>query len=188
GAVITSGTLDSQRRTIVLIRRLNPELYIIVRTRYIFDLDALYAAGASLVIAEEMEASVEIFSNVLRRHHVPRSVITTQAAVIRNEKYGPFLGEKLSEDRLAELQHFLTATANESALISADSPARDKTLLESGILTDTAVTVLAIVRGSEIIHRPEKDIRLAQGDVLLLIGTHADLDQSLQLLRAPTIS
>ncbi|MCB1310068.1 MAG: cation:proton antiporter, partial [Leptospiraceae bacterium] len=108
GAVITSGTLDSQRRTIVLIRRLNPELYIIVRTRYIFDLDALYAAGASLVIAEEMEASVEIFSNVLRRHHVPRSVITTQAAVIRNEKYGPFLGEKLSEDRLAELQHFLT--------------------------------------------------------------------------------
>jgi len=47
-------------------RRANPGLFILVRTRYVVDVDDLIALGANAVIPEEFETSVEIFSRALR--------------------------------------------------------------------------------------------------------------------------
>ena len=43
-------------------RRLRADLYIIVRTRYVAEIDRLYRLGANQVIPEEFETSVEIFA------------------------------------------------------------------------------------------------------------------------------
>ena len=54
-----------------LARSLSSELFIIVRTRYVDEIDQLYAAGANQVIPEEFETSIEIFTAVMRELHVP---------------------------------------------------------------------------------------------------------------------
>jgi len=59
------------RRTVAAARALNPNLYIVARTRYVQEMLPLYRAGANDVVPEELEASVEIFTNVLRRYDVP---------------------------------------------------------------------------------------------------------------------
>jgi CPA2 family monovalent cation:H+ antiporter-2 len=59
-------------------RRLRTDLYIIVRTRYVAEIDRLYRLGANQVIPEEFETSVEIFARVLQEYHVPRNVISLQ--------------------------------------------------------------------------------------------------------------
>jgi len=80
------------RRITVLARRLNPKIYIIVRTRYVIEMDVLYQLGADEVIPEEYETSVEIFTRVLAQHHIPGDVIDQYVDEIRSSGYRMFRG------------------------------------------------------------------------------------------------
>ena len=73
-------------------RSLRPDLYIIVRTRYVAEIEHLYRLGANQVIPEEFETSVEIFARALQEYHVPRNVIALQVDLIRKERYGTLRG------------------------------------------------------------------------------------------------
>ncbi|GIV05402.1 MAG: sodium/hydrogen exchanger family/TrkA domain protein [Fimbriimonadales bacterium] len=56
----------SARYTVRTIRELNPDVYVIVRTRYMSEIEPLYAAGATDVVPEEFETFIEIASRVMR--------------------------------------------------------------------------------------------------------------------------
>ncbi|MEN3000953.1 MAG: cation:proton antiporter [Armatimonadota bacterium] len=56
----------STRYAVRTARELNPTIYIIARTRYLAEIEPLYAAGATDVIPEEFEAFVEIADRVLQ--------------------------------------------------------------------------------------------------------------------------
>lgn len=183
--VISTGTPRSLDRIIRLARLMNPDLYIVVRTRYIAELDDVYAAGADDVVSEEMEASVEIFSLLLRRHHVPRSVVANQVAVIRNEKYGPLIGEKVSRSSFEELESVLAATSVESALITAEGAGRS--LRESKIFEETRLLVLGVLREGQVITSPRPDFTLNERDLVIVVGIHSDIDVALDLLKAKTV-
>ena len=49
-------------------RSLNPTMRIVVRTRYIAEIEPLRAAGADRVIAEELESVVQLFADVMRSY------------------------------------------------------------------------------------------------------------------------
>jgi CPA2 family monovalent cation:H+ antiporter-2 len=61
-----------------LARELNPNIYIMVRTRYASHVEDLKSAGANEVIPEEFETSIEIFSRVLKEYHIPNNIIEQQ--------------------------------------------------------------------------------------------------------------
>ena len=97
------------RRAVAVARRTQPGLFILVRTRYVSDVDDLIALGASAVIPEEFETSVEIFSRVLREYHVPENVIRQQEELIRGGTYR-ILRERViprGEEMLDEFEEFL---------------------------------------------------------------------------------
>jgi CPA2 family monovalent cation:H+ antiporter-2 len=75
------------RRTVSLSRELNPDLHIIVRTRYMSEVGELFNLGASEVIPEEFETSVEIFSRVLKQYGVSRQSIEQEVEEVRKEGY-----------------------------------------------------------------------------------------------------
>src|SRR6266511_2125722 len=75
------------RRTVALARELNPDLHIIVRTRYMSEVGELFDLGASEVIPEEFETSVEIFSRVLKQYGVSRQSIEQEVEEVRKEGY-----------------------------------------------------------------------------------------------------
>ena len=56
-------------------RKLNPKVHIVVRTRFLGEVDALRRLGADDVIPEDFETSIEIFSRVLGHYLVPRQTI-----------------------------------------------------------------------------------------------------------------
>jgi CPA2 family monovalent cation:H+ antiporter-2 len=62
-------------RTIAVARRLNPTVHIVARVRYVRDMTQLYQLGANVVVSEEVEASVKIFSEVLGHYGVPEEMI-----------------------------------------------------------------------------------------------------------------
>src|SRR2546430_1293032 len=94
-------------RVVSQARRLRPDLYIIVRTRYVAEIDHLYRLGANQVIPEEFETSVEIFARVLQEYHIPRNVISLQVDLIRREHYGTLRGIRLQGKQLDALSQFL---------------------------------------------------------------------------------
>jgi len=58
--VVAINDPTATRRITDIARRMNPKVYIIVRTRYLQELKPLYDLGANEVIPEEFETSVEI--------------------------------------------------------------------------------------------------------------------------------
>ena len=58
-------------RIVCAARRMNPGLFIAVRVRYAAEIEALRAAGADEVVAEEFEALIELVTRVLSVYMVP---------------------------------------------------------------------------------------------------------------------
>ena len=167
------------------VRRLRHDLYIIVRTRYVAEIDRLYALGANQVIPEEFETSVEIFARVLQEYHLPRNVISLQVDLIRKEHYGTLRGLRLQGKRLDELTQFLVGTTTDTLLILEGSPAVGQTLAGLEVRQKSGVTVIAVVRDGQSFHNPAPDFRLASGDILVLLGSHKELDEAMWLLNPP---
>ena len=163
-------------------RRLRDDLYLIVRTRYVAQIDRLYRLGADQVIPEEFETSVEIFARVLQQYHIPRNVISLQVDLIRKEHYGTLRGLHLQGKRLDGLSQFLAGTTTDTCLILEESPAAGKSLGDLQLRTLSGAAVIAVVRNGQSIPNPAGDCVLAAGDVLVLMGDHKALDQATRML------
>ena len=73
--VVAISDATSTRQAVSIARTANPNVYILVRTRFVSEIDELRRLGANEVIPEEFETSVEIFARVLHSFDVPRNVI-----------------------------------------------------------------------------------------------------------------
>jgi monovalent cation:H+ antiporter-2, CPA2 family len=172
-------------RLVAQARRLRPDLYVIVRTRYVAEIDRLYRLGANQVIPEEFETSVEIFARVLQNYHIPRNVISLQVDLIRKEHYGTLRGLSLPGKQLDELNQFLVGTTTDMFLILEQSPAVRKSLAELDLRSRSGATVIAVVRNGRSFHDLPADFVLAAGDVVVLLGSHKALDDAGQILSPP---
>jgi CPA2 family monovalent cation:H+ antiporter-2 len=167
------------RRGVQAVRALNPDLFIIVRTRYASEIDDLLKLGANDVIPEEFETSIEIFTRVLEKYHVPRNIVDAQVKVLRGECYGMLRGScsavKPAAERIADL---LAAGTAETFFVGKGSwPAR-KTLRSLDLRGRTGATVIAVVRGEESFTSPGAEFELAEQDTLVLVASHRDIDRA----------
>ena len=172
----------STRRTVHLARGLNPDLHIIVRTRYLRELDELHQLGADEVVPEEFETSIEIFALVLRTYKMPQEVIVNKAEQVRREGYA-----LLRRSALPELAHHLRggtlADAEvETCRIDPDSPAVGRTLAEVAVRPRTGASIIAHTRNGVTESNPSQKVRLELGDVVVLLGTRDQIRRAISLL------
>lgn len=78
----------STRYALQTARRLNPEVYILARTRYISEIDTLYQSGASDVIPEEFEAFIEIADRLFGRLGISQAEREQMQRSCREQHYG----------------------------------------------------------------------------------------------------
>ncbi len=171
-------------RIVAHARRLNPNLYVVVRTRYVAEIPHLMRLGANEVIPEEFETSVEIFARVLQEYHVPRNVITLQVEMVRREGYSMLRGLRLEGKSLARFGQFLTGATADTFLVQEEAPGASMTIGELKQHFQGRTSVLALVRDGVSMESPPMNHRLRPGDILVLLGSHADLDRAVQLLTA----
>ena len=172
------------RRAVAVARRSNPDLFILVRTRLVADVDDLIALGANAVIPEEFETSVEIFARVLSEYHVPDHVIRQQEAVIRSGTYR-ILRERAapsSSAALSEFEEFLRRKVIEIFYVSPASGWEGKTVADLPLENGAGIVLLSILRGDRAIIQPAPSERLAAEDKLVLFGGHAPLAAALAAL------
>ncbi len=154
------------RAVAAAVRRLQPAVHLIVRTRYLQEVPALAALGVSEIIPEEFETSVEIFTRVLAHYLVPRDAIEEHVAAIRASGYAMF--RSLSAGTAAPPA---LADINIAAVrLDAESDLVGRTLAEGRLRNRFGVTVASVQRGAETLDAAAADLRLQEGDVLYVIG------------------
>jgi CPA2 family monovalent cation:H+ antiporter-2 len=170
------------RRAVQIARGLNPRLHIVVRTRYLKEMEDLHQLGADDVVPEEFETSIEIFALVLRTYNMPQELIVQKAEQVRREGYA-----LLRRSALPELAHHLRGgtladVEVETCRIEEDSPAVGKTLEQLSIRPRAGASVIALTRGGVTESNPSQNVRLEVGDVVVLLGAREQIRRAIGLL------
>jgi CPA2 family monovalent cation:H+ antiporter-2 len=168
-----------------LARTLSRNVHIIVRTRYVSEIDELHRLGANQIIPEEFETSIEIFTATLREFHVPANVIQAQIRLLRQERYSLLRGMKLPGSVVEQLDAILTQGTCDTFLLLQHSPAIGRTLKEMHLVGGASAQVVAVVRGGNAIVYFDDDFQLRIGDTLVLAGTHGEMEEMFQRLSPP---
>ena len=164
------------RRITELARRLNPKAYIIVRTRFIQEINPLKELGANEVIPEEFETSVEIFSRLMATYMLPKDEIEKFAEEIRAGGYEMLRSLSREATACPGIETCLPDVEIRSLRVQARSEAVGKTLAETQMRKKYGVTLLAVRRGGDITTIPDPDIRFEAQDLLFVVGQPARID------------
>ena len=183
GVVVTIPDPDACRRAVRLARSRNPEVRILVRTRYVKEVETLKGLGADEVIPEEFETSIELVARVLRLLHVPGNVVATQIRLLRDEAYRHLRDPHAKAASGRRLSALVAAGTSELFLVLPDTAADGRLLAELD-LAASHVAVPAVLRDGVPHAPPEADFRLAAGDTLVLVGAHEDLARAMGRLES----
>lgn len=169
------------RRIVSRIRAMAPDTWILARTRYVREVDRLSMAGASVVVAEEFEGSIELVARALESFEVPTGAIARFAEALREEGYGAIRAPSALplDPWLIEL---LDHTDTQWVEIPIGFPG-NPTLGELDLRARTGGNVLVVERGARSHPNPRPDFALAGGDRLLVLGSAENLLRVRQLLR-----
>ncbi|MEB3185717.1 MAG: cation:proton antiporter [Cyanobacteriota bacterium] len=158
------------RRIVELARRVAPDAYILVRSRYLREVEPLLSLGADEVIADELEVSIEVFSRVLARMLVPRDDIQRLIGEVRGDWRQMARGLAAEVTSVPDLRVALPDLATHTLRLAPGSPLVGHTIASCGLRQAHGVTVLAITRGGTPLPNPTGDTRFAAGDVVFVIG------------------
>lgn len=151
------------------LRQLNPEAYIIVRSRDDTRLTQLQHAGASMVVPDTLEASLMLISHVLSRSGIPIRRILARLDKERRNHYGDMhgffqgSGTDMTSEAVDKLEFLRALTLPENAWVNGK---------QIGELDweKHQVQLKALRRDDEEYSDPDPDTQLQSQDVVLLIG------------------
>jgi CPA2 family monovalent cation:H+ antiporter-2 len=171
------------RQIVAVARGLAPRLTIIVRTRFVAEVQKLRELGADEVVPEEFETSIALVGRVMAIYGASGQMIEREEEILRGEQY-----EALREDapralRSPALREMLAHADFAEVALPADSPAVGKSLKDLDLRGRTGASVMGISRDRAIIGNPAPEFVLQAGDVLGVLGSSAEVAAARGLLR-----
>jgi CPA2 family monovalent cation:H+ antiporter-2 len=165
-------------------RHLNPSARIVVRTRYVLSIDKLMRLGATEVVVEEFEASLELFARVLEFYEIPTNVIHRELELVRSEHYGLLRAAAGPDIKLDALRHLGIHSAMELVEVEEGSGAIGENPVSLDLRQKTGAVVLAVVRDGVAIYKRDPSFRFRAGDTVVLVGDADSLSKGSGLFRA----
>jgi CPA2 family monovalent cation:H+ antiporter-2 len=166
--VIAISNADATKRIIATIRHITQNPYVIVRTRYVNEMEENRKLGADEVIPEEFETSIEIFNRVLHKYLVPRHDIEEFTADVRSHNYEMFRG---TTDVTSRFKIDLPEINFVSLKVEKDTgPFINVSIKDARIREVVGVNVVAIKRGDKTITEITGDQKLKLGDTVYVVG------------------
>ncbi len=163
------------KQIVAAVRTLSRTTHVIVRTRYVREIQANFEAGANEVIPEEFETSIEIFHRVLRKYLIPEAKIQSMVAGIRNDHYGRLRGNtSATGNKVRRKEEPLTIPGLEIATLPVTlgkGKVVGHSIAEAALREKYGITVLAIRRDGRYITNVKGDARILTDDLLYLLGS-----------------
>lgn len=177
-----------ERRGVAVARRLSERVRIVVRTRYVSEIEELRRLGADEVVPEELETSVEIFARVLRRYGVPVNRIRRLVDDARSDQYGMFLTrERPVTSRLGDaLVPLGERVLLETVIVEPGANAAGRSPAALELRKTTGSTVIAVIRQGAVTYTPDPTLPFCAGDEVLLVGDPDALEKAREIFQAPS--
>jgi len=186
--VLTIPDALAARLAVERVRGLAPEADLLVRAESAGQLEDLGRLGVYEAVQPELEAGLELARQALAFFGVPAEEAHTFADGVRRELYAPISGEETAReggDRLfARLRRASQAIEVEWVRLSEEQlPEKVEgesstkrgilghTIGDLGVRSETGVSILAVVRGDEVIPNPGANLALQAGDSVGVLGT-----------------
>jgi CPA2 family monovalent cation:H+ antiporter-2 len=169
-------------RAIPAARELNPELYILARTRYVAEVDDLLAAGADEVLPDELGAGLELATFLAKRLHLTEGRLLKLLSAIRDEHHQRY---RQADTPTGPLPGYLSVIGGgeiELQAVPDDSPHLGRTLAELDFRAGTGATVAGVIRHERTTYNPGPTLRLERGDTLMLLGEPESIHKARELL------
>ncbi|MCU0662620.1 MAG: cation:proton antiporter [Myxococcota bacterium] len=174
---------DAAARVVDAVRRCAPRVPVLIRARFHAERDKLVELGATDVIADEVEACVEMITRLLRRLEVPRNVIhdrlrEVRAAMQTSER-------KITIPRASLPEHEALADLKiDSVVVPKHGRSIGLSLRDLNLRQRTGATIIAIRRSRSLLEKIDPDEPLHGGDVVYIVGSGETLSAAVELLTA----
>ncbi|MBE6498694.1 MAG: hypothetical protein E7Z81_10595 [Methanobrevibacter sp.] len=168
--VISASTYEETLKTIDSARRLNPDIHIIVRTRYLRNINEVIEAGADEVIPKEFETSIMMFTRIMDYYNRNSDEIADAVNDLRSDNYDAFRNVT-SDDIETYLNHKYTDLEIDSLRVSED------THLEDLPFEENSLKVTGVVRGEDTFIEVDNDFRFLEDDLILFIGHRENINR-----------
>ncbi len=165
------------------VKKMRPDLPVLVRTRDDAELEKLQEAGATEIIPETLESSLMLASHLLHVLHVPMTHILRKIQEVRSHRYSLLRSVFRGQDavRIDETHAFREQL--HTLTLSGGAHAINRSLAEVN-LKSLGVVVTALRREGVVGRQPPAVTVLKEGDVMVLWGTPEKLqDAEERLLR-----
>lgn len=169
------------RAAVETARSLNSEIVILARNKYLAEIDELCNLGATEVISEEFEASIELLARILRVYHMPRQAVAQEIKSIRDGRYQIFRHLDTTVPRLRLSTNLDVYT--ETHPVDARSPLCGLTIAETELRQKTGALILGIMREKDTLNNPHPTVILEAGNLLVMSGTKDQLKKAIQLIQ-----
>jgi CPA2 family monovalent cation:H+ antiporter-2 len=174
--VIAISDIVATRRIISNIRAISNTVHVIVRTRFITEVEENLKLGADEVIPEEFETSVEIFTRVLNQYLIPQKQIKQFIREIRSDNYEMLRGV-LKRNPLQKITEEFPDLTTASYEIEKDHhDITNKPISETNIRKNFGVTVIGLKRGLELNTQIGPETTPKMGDIIIVFGKPEDLE------------
>jgi CPA2 family monovalent cation:H+ antiporter-2 len=170
--VVSFADTPSALAILAHVRELRPELPVIVRTFDDSDVGRLREAGAAEIVAEVVEGSLMLATQTMMQLGVPLNRVLRRLREVRQERYqamrGYFHGATDEEVADSEQPRLRTIAVGSSAACVGKT-------VGSVNLPFLGVQLTAVRRTGMREVNPAAEMRILEGDVLVLLGTQENL-------------
>ena len=167
--VISASTYEGTLKTIDTARRLNPDIHIIVRTKYLRNIDEVIDAGADEVVPKEFETSILMFTRIMDYYNKDMDEIADAVNDLRSDNYDA-LRSVSSEDVSAYLSNTFTDIEVDSVRVYNDAHISDFPFEKYGL------TVTSVIRENNTLTNIENNFTLLEDDIILFTGQRDDIN------------
>lgn len=167
--VISASTYEGTLNTIDAARRLNPDIHIIVRTKYLKNIEEVIEAGADEVIPKEFETSILMFTRIMDYYNKDMDEIADAVNDLRSDNYDAFRSVS-SEDVSAYLSNSFTEVELDSLRVYNDAHISDFPFEKNSL------TVTSVIRDNSTIIHINDDFKFLEDDIILFTGLRYDIN------------
>jgi monovalent cation:H+ antiporter-2, CPA2 family len=185
--VVTLPDEASTEMVVATARRRAPQLRIIARAETREGLERLRRIGAQEVILPELEGGLEVVRFTLLALEYPASLVEQYTDAARHGDYDRALGSAEEHERLGQLVDSVRGMDIAWRRVEPQSALAGKTLGEASLRARSGVSVVALIRGREVLANPAPSLRLQPGDSVGLIGDAEQVAAAGPLFRATPV-
>lgn len=185
--VITVSSAVASRNILLAVRKLRPDVKIILRVQYLKEIESLTALEQTDVVVAELETSHELLARVLKIYGAPAEQISHFINQSKKEWQQSYSQFAFSHRKSIELPAWEAMAHMRPFHVKSSHFASGKSIYDLNLRNQFNVTVVTVFRNPLGTTIPSPSFVIDVGDIVQLIGSDVQLDEAAHYLKVGSI-